>query len=57
MLQPDFGSAMVITELWLGMALVAGISKRHILIVAGVGIVVFLIAWFALLSRIKKREL
>lgn len=57
MLQPDFGSAMVIAGLWLGMALVAGISKRHILIVAGVGIVVFLIAWFALFKPYQKARI
>jgi rod shape determining protein RodA len=45
MLQPDFGSAMIVGILWLGMALVSGISKRHIFVVVGVGIMVFGIAW------------
>lgn len=45
MLQPDFGSAMVVGAIWLGMALVSGISKKHILIVLGTGLLVFALAW------------
>src|SRR3989338_6742017 len=29
--QPDFGSAMIILVIWLGMVLVSGISKKHLL--------------------------
>lgn len=54
LLQPDFGSAMVITGLWLGLALIAGISKRHILIVVGTGLAVFVIAWVALFKPYQK---
>lgn len=57
MLQPDFGSAMIFVALWLGMALVAGISKKHILIVAGLGVAVFLIAWFALFEPYQKARI
>jgi rod shape determining protein RodA len=32
-LQPDFGSAIIIFCLWLGMVLVSGISKKHLLAV------------------------
>lgn len=32
-LQPDFGSAMIIFFIWFGMAMVAGIAKRHLLFV------------------------
>ncbi|MFC1733417.1 FtsW/RodA/SpoVE family cell cycle protein, partial [candidate division KSB1 bacterium] len=37
--QPDFGSAIIIAFLWLGMVLVSGISKKHLLIVALLGII------------------
>lgn len=57
MLQPDFGSAMVIAALWLGMALVAGISKRHIMAVLGIAIVVFGIAWFGLFKPYQKARI
>ena len=32
-LQPDFGSAIIIGSIWLGMMLVAGISKKHLAMV------------------------
>lgn len=35
--QPDFGSAMVLFGIWLGMVLVSGISKKHLLIL-GLGV-------------------
>jgi len=44
-LQPDFGSAMVLFAIWLGMVLVSGISKKHLLLVFGVGTLSFLLAW------------
>jgi rod shape determining protein RodA len=44
-IQPDFGSAMILFSVWFGMVLVAGISFRHIAVVAMVGIVAFLSLW------------
>jgi rod shape determining protein RodA len=32
-LQPDFGSAIIVASIWLGMILVAGISKQHLIAV------------------------
>ena len=32
-LQPDFGSAMIVFATWLGMVLIAGISRTHLLLV------------------------
>lgn len=57
MLQPDFGSAMVVAVIWLGMALISGISKRHIFIVLGVGVVAFLIAWVAFFKPYQKARI
>ncbi|MFQ5661901.1 MAG: FtsW/RodA/SpoVE family cell cycle protein [Candidatus Paceibacteria bacterium] len=44
-LQPDFGSAIIIALIWLGMVLVSGISKKHLLIVFFVGAVAFAGLW------------
>jgi rod shape determining protein RodA len=44
-LEPDFGVAFIIGLIWLGMALVAGIKKRHLLLLFGVGAVMFTILW------------
>ncbi len=57
MLQPDFGSAMIVALLWLGMALVAGISKKHILIVLSAIVVVFSISWLFLFKPYQKSRI
>jgi len=44
--EPDFGSAMIIFSIWLGMVLVSGISKKHLLAVFAVGLVAFSGLWF-----------
>ncbi|MDO8575601.1 MAG: rod shape-determining protein RodA [bacterium] len=46
MLQPDFGSSIIIFLIWLGMVFVSGISKRHLLLVFLVGLVAFGGLWF-----------
>jgi rod shape determining protein RodA len=48
-LQPDFGSALIIFLIWLGMILLSGISKKHLLAVFALGSVVFCILWFFVL--------
>lgn len=44
-LQPDFGSAIILLLIWLGMVLVAGISKKHILLVLVGGLATFALLW------------
>lgn len=44
-LQPDFGGAIIILILWLGMTLVSGISTRHLFLVLGVGAIAFILLW------------
>lgn len=44
-LQPDFGSAITIFSIWLGMVLVSGISKKHLAIVFAIGAVTFAGLW------------
>ncbi len=46
LLQPDFGSAIIIFLLWFGMVLVSGISKKHLLAVFLMGVVTFSFLWF-----------
>ncbi|OGD67664.1 rod shape-determining protein RodA [Candidatus Campbellbacteria bacterium RIFOXYC2_FULL_35_25] len=45
LLQPDFGSAIIIFMIWLGMVLVSGISKKHLLAVFTVGVLAFAVLW------------
>lgn len=44
-LQPDFGSAIVFGAIWLGMVLVSGLSKKHLLILFGAGLVIGGLLW------------
>ncbi len=46
LLQPDFGSAIIIFLIWLGMVLVSGISKKHLLAVFLIGLISFAGLWF-----------
>jgi rod shape determining protein RodA len=53
-LQPDFGAAMIIFLLWLGMVLVSGISKKHLLVVFVAGIAVFFVLWGLVFKQYQK---
>lgn len=44
-MQPDFGSAVVVMMIWLGMVLVSGISKKHLLLVFLVGVTSVALLW------------
>jgi rod shape determining protein RodA len=44
-LQPDFGTAMVLFGIWLGMVIVAGIKLRHLFTVFMLGTFVFVGLW------------
>lgn len=57
LLQPDFGSAMVIVLLWVFMLLVIGISKKHVMILAGIGLLVAAAAWAFLLQGYQKERI
>ncbi|MDO8492697.1 MAG: FtsW/RodA/SpoVE family cell cycle protein [bacterium] len=46
LVQPDFGSAIIIFIIWLSMVLVAGISKKHLALVFAVGALAFSFLWF-----------
>ncbi len=44
--QPDFGAAIIIFILWLGMVLVSGISRKHLIVVFLIGLTAFGGLWF-----------
>ena len=57
LLQPDFGSAIIIFFIWIGMILISGISKRHLLIVIGSGIIAFIMLWSFVLAPYQKARI
>lgn len=57
LIQPDFGSAMIIFLIWLGMVIVAGISKKHLLAIFGVGAVAFSCLWLFAFAPYQKARI
>lgn len=45
LIQPDFGSAIIIFLIWFGMVLTSGLSKKHLLGMIVSGIVAFILLW------------
>lgn len=56
-LQPDFGSAMILGVIWLGMMLVSGISKRHLALLFGIGLVAFGSLWLFVFQPYQKARI
>lgn len=44
-LQPDFGSALVIILIWFGMLWLSGINKKHLLVFAAIVLLVSVLSW------------
>lgn len=44
--QPDFGSAIIIFLIWLGMVLISGLSRAHLLLIFALGATAFAGLWF-----------
>ena len=57
LLQPDFGSAMIIFFIWLGMVLVSGISKTHLFLVFLSGLFIFVSFWFFIFAPYQKARI
>lgn len=57
LLQPDFGGAIVIACIWLGMVLLSGISKKHLLAVMLIGVLSGLFLWTYAFKDYQKQRL
>ena len=57
LLQPDFGSAMIIFLIWFGMILVSGVSKKHLALVFLSGAIVFGGLWFGVFKPYQKARI
>ncbi|HEY4515173.1 MAG TPA: rod shape-determining protein RodA [Candidatus Paceibacterota bacterium] len=53
-LQPDFGSAIIIFLVWFIMVLVSGIAPKHLVLVLGLGATTFAILWFFVFAPYQK---
>jgi len=57
LIQPDFGSAIILFAIWFGMTVVSGISKKHLLMVFGIGACAFMVLWFVALHPYQKERI
>jgi len=57
LLQPDFGGAVVVFGVWLGMVAVSGISKRHFLSVILLGALAVTLMWFFAFAPYQKARI
>jgi rod shape determining protein RodA len=56
-LQPDFGTAMIIFFIWFGMILASGISKKHLLLIGILGASAFFLLWNFGFTNIQKARI
>lgn len=57
LLQPDFGSAIILFFVWFGMVLVSGISKKHLFAVIMMGAVMFGGLWLFVFQNYQKQRI
>lgn len=57
LLQPDFGSAMVLCGIWLGIIMVTGIKIRHLIVLFLIIILLLVGGWSTLLRPYQKQRL
>ena len=57
LLQPDFGSALIIFLIWFGLILLSGISKKHLIAVFLLGSLAFGILWGFVLHDYQKSRI
>ena len=56
-LQPDFGSSVIIFLIWLGMMLVSGINKKHLLAIFLIVVVTLASAWLFVFKPYQKARI
>jgi rod shape determining protein RodA len=57
LLQPDWGSALVMFGLWVGFLFVSGVQARHIVMGFGIALIVACVAWFFILAPYQKERM
>lgn len=57
LLQPDFGSASLLLAVWGALLLIAGVQRRHLVIIGGIALAAAVIAWFFFLKPYQKDRL
>ncbi len=56
-LQPDFGSILVLAGIWIGLIIVAGIKARHLVALLLILAIFFIGSWFGVLKDYQKQRI
>lgn len=57
LVQPDFGSALIVFAIWFGMVMVSGISKKHILLVFSIAVLSVGFLWGFVFQDYQKQRI
>lgn len=57
LLQPDFGSAIILGAIWFGMTVVSGLSKKHLFIVLAAGVLALGVLWMFVFAPYQKQRI
>lgn len=57
LIQPDFGSALVLFLVWFGMIVVSGVSKKHFFGLMTIGIIVSAVLWLFVFAPYQKARI
>jgi len=57
LVEPDMGNAIIFSLLWLGMMLVSGISKKHLVVLGGVALLAASLLWFGGLKEYQRTRI
>lgn len=57
LVQPDFGSAMIVAFIWFGVVLASGISKKHLVVLFSVAFLAGVGAWYGVFQDYQKARL
>lgn len=55
--QPNFGSAMMLVALWIGILIISGIKLRHFLLLLFCGIIILAVSWFFFIHDYQKERI
>ncbi|MFH1460949.1 MAG: rod shape-determining protein RodA [Patescibacteria group bacterium] len=56
-LQPDFGSVLILLSIWFGLIMISGIKLRHLLVLFLIILLVFIAGWFGILKEYQKQRI
>jgi len=57
LIQPDFGSALIIFLIWIGVVMVSGVSKKHLIAVGTLMVIAFSFAWLFIFAPYQKARI